>query len=405
MIIKAKYALLAPEELRTDVCLLVDGNRITDVISGYSPRVVMPDYDLGLAVITPGFVNAHAHLELEFCAGQIDFDGNFINWLQAVRDAKRARGNRLSFSPRESLRKLMASGCTTVYDHHTVDMNWDVLENFGPRYVGFHEFFMFNNHNPPVSEMSQQVRHSTAPHAPYTASLEVARACREIADERGYPLSIHLAEIPEELEFIQNGRSETIRNLLAMAKAEDPEFAGTGRTAIRLYTDEGILTPQTLAVHMAYLGEGDMELVSEIKPTIVYCPRSHAYFSRDAHPLERYLEAGIPVALGTDSLASNRQLSMLYEAALVRQLHPEVAAADVFRMLTTAGHRPLGNERSNGMLEPGCIADLAVFPLESDPGQDFTALFDAILNSGGSLMTMVGGRVCLNRMEQAQLAV
>jgi len=342
-------------------------------------------------VIVPGLVNPHCHLELEFCSGQVPYNGNFMQWLQRIRDLKNGRDGQATPHPQASVQSLLAYGCTTVVDHHATELDWDALAECGLRYVPLREFFQFNNHQPDLAAMRDLAHLGFAPHAPYTASLEVARACRELSNSAGLPLSMHLAEITAETSFIRDGESTEIVRLLRQADSYDESWRGTGKSSIRLYADEGLLDGPTYTVHVNYLQDGDLDVLAGLKPTIVFCPRSHDFFHHPAHPIGQYLDARIPMALGTDSLASNSRLSPLHEAALVRQNYPEVSAAAVFDALTVRGLEPLGWERKLGRIEPGYLADFAVFPLAGDPGGDFAALLDAVIASGEAALTVVDG--------------
>ena len=393
MIIRARYAMLEPGRVLRDVRLEIDSQRISVVRSGFTRGAAQPDYDFGLALITPGLVNTHAHLELEFCRGRAPYRGSFIRWLQDVRDLKRDQPQQVTRFPAATLRHLRSQGCTCVLDHHTVDMDWPSIRGMGLRYVPFREYFMFNNHAPDLERMREQAQFSYAPHSSYTASLEVALACRQLADEAGRPMSVHLSEFPAELEFIRDGSNAEVEELLRLAGALDPQFRGTGLSPIAHYAASGLLSPATYMVHGNYHARGDLKLLSEIRPTVVYCPYSHHFFGHPAHPLPDYHAAGIPVAIGTDSLASNDEISPLREAALARRALPQVPAEEIFAALTTHPLAPLGWDRHLGRLEPGFLADFAVFRLPADPGADFTALLDALLATQDCLLTVCDGRL------------
>jgi cytosine/adenosine deaminase-related metal-dependent hydrolase len=399
MIIKARYALLAPGEVRRDVRVELDGERIVAVRSGYCPGALRPDHDFGLAVLTPGLIDTHAHLELEFCAGQVPFNGEFADWLQRIRDLKRDGAGQATAFPERTLRELAACGCTTVLDHHTTALDWAAIDGVGLRYVPFREYFQFENHAPDLAKLREQARLGYAPHAPYTASLEVAQTCRRLADEAHLPLSMHLSETREEVQFIRDGHSAAIEKLLALAGAADPAWRATGRSPIQHYAAAGLLSGPTYCVHCNYLEPGDLDALAALKPTVVFCPRSHAFFRHPAHPIQKYLAAGVPVALGTDSLASNDRLSPLHEAALVRQRYPDVSASDLLAAMTSRPLEPLGWQGRLGRLEPGYLADLAVFELPGDPlayvrrGMECAALLDAVIAVQRAALTVCQGRV------------
>jgi cytosine/adenosine deaminase-related metal-dependent hydrolase len=155
----------------------------------------------------------------------------------------------------------------------------------------------------------------------------------------------------------------------------------------------GLLDGPAYAIHVNYLEPGDLDVLAQLRPTVVFCPRSHSYFGHPRHPIEQLLAAGVRVALGTDSLASNDHLSPLREAALVRRDYPAVPAATVFDAITGAALAPLGWDHQLGRLVPGCRADLTVFPVDGDPGRDFADVFDAVIEQGRSALTMCEGAI------------
>jgi cytosine/adenosine deaminase-related metal-dependent hydrolase len=399
MIIKARYALLAPGMVRKNVRIEYDGKRILSVRDGYAPGGLRTDYDFGLACVTPGFINAHSHLELEFAAGKASFDGSFMQWLQTVRDLKRQRNNELSTFPEKSLKQLAAGGCTTIIDHHSTSLDWRKLRRFGLRHLGMREMFEFNNHAPDEQEMSKLAEFSFAPHAPYTASIEIAAACRRLADASNRPISTHLSEFRGEIEFIKTGHNDEIIELNTRAGVENAKFSATGLSPVQYYAREGILDGHTYAVHVNYLDDGDLEVLADKKPCVVYCPRSHAFFGHEPHPFEQMLAAGVPVALGSDSLASNTSLNPLEEARFIREHFPAIPSERVFEMIASTALVPLGYQRTHGCLLPGYFADLAVFPLPLDPGDNFGDLFDTILEVGESSLTVCEGRTVWNPRE------
>jgi cytosine/adenosine deaminase-related metal-dependent hydrolase len=240
----------------------------------------------------------------------------------------------------------------------------------------------------------------------------MALACRQLADEAKLPLSLHLAETPSEVEFMLEGRSDEIVTLLRRAHAYDEEWKGSARSPVRYYAENGVLTGPTFAIHLNYPQEGDIDILAEIRPTVVMCPATHAYFRHPTHPIADYLAAGIPVALGTDSLASNTELSPVREALLLTQQYPQVGLKQVFSALTDAGLQQLGWDGHLGRLEPGYLADFAVYEFDADPLQgvsrlgeeSFERLFSAVLQKGRAALTVVGGKIVHSELVEEKLA-
>ncbi len=126
----------------------------------------------------------------------------------------------------------------------------------------------------------------------------------------------------------------------------------------------------TLLVHCNYLAP-DSNVPSNC--SIVYCPRTHTAFGHAPHPFRHFLQRGIRVALGTDSLASNPELSILAEARHLHRHYPDVPGEVLLRMATLTGAEALGWADETGSLEAGKSADLVIVPLacgaDADPYQ------------------------------------
>jgi cytosine/adenosine deaminase-related metal-dependent hydrolase len=175
------------------------------------------------------------------------------------------------------------------------------------------------------------------------------------------PLATHLAESTAELELLASRTGPFVAFLQELG-VWSPE--GLVRSAQEVvYRCEEV---PTFFIHANYLPEGT---VIPRQSTIVYCPRTHAAFGHGDYPLRRFLKEGVRVALGTDSLASNPDLSILAEARLVRQRFPDVLGKTIFKMITLWGAKALGWSDETGSLSAGKSADLVVIPVGegSDP--------------------------------------
>ncbi len=162
--------------------------------------------------------------------------------------------------------------------------------------------------------------------------------------------------------------------MLERLDAWDP--AGNARfPRILDYLERLATAPRALVIHGNYLTPGDIEFLADRseRTTVVYCPRTHAYFGHDDYPLADMLAAGVAIALGTDSRASNPNLNLLEEMKFAVRRHPAVSPETILALGTLAGARALGLEKSAGSLEIGKQASFVVVgrlePGERDPYQ------------------------------------
>jgi cytosine/adenosine deaminase-related metal-dependent hydrolase len=187
---------------------------------------------------------------------------------------------------------------------------------------------------------------------------------------------MHLAETTAELELLANSAGEFVPFLQSLGVWREDVVPRGSQTLD--YLKVLALAPRVLVIHGNYLDAVDIEfLVSHPNFSVVYCPRTHAYFGHPPHPWRQLLSRGVNVALGTDSRASNPDLSLFNELKFVRQLAPEFDPGELLRLGTLNGAFALGIEAETGSLELGKSADLAIVDLPvSDASDPYASLFD-----------------------------
>ena len=194
-------------------------------------------------------------------------------------------------------------------------------------------------------------RWSVVAHAPYSTSPALFR---EIAarHEGPAPLSVHLAESNEEMEFLQTGRGP-IRDMLERLEVWDDAWTPPGAHPVRFMRDVGYLAPGTLLVHGVHLSPTDLDEARDAKAVLVTCPRSNVWVGGGVPPVARFYASGVNVAIGTDSLASVDSLSLFDELAALRRLAPEVEAARFLDSATRVGAEALGYGSDFGSITRG----------------------------------------------------
>ena len=133
----------------------------------------------------------------------------------------------------------------------------------------------------------------------------------------------------------------------------------------------GIIGPETQCVHMTQIDDSDLQLLQQLQPSVVHCPKSNLKLASGFCPVHTLLGKGINVALGTDGAASNNTLDMISEmqfaALLAKPVSAEataVSARQALRMATINGAKALGLEQSIGSLEIGKQADITAIKLD-----------------------------------------
>ncbi|MEQ8846865.1 amidohydrolase family protein [Botrimarina sp.] len=223
-----------------------------------------------------------------------------------------------------------------------------------------------NGHSPGGAHSSiradHRVRIGVSPHAPYTASPQLIRELVSVAASRGMPVAMHLAESPEELLLLQEGRGP-FQEILEERGMWDPWVIGRGSAPLD-YLRMLTRAPKSLVVHGNYLDYSELAMMARQagSMSLVYCPRTHAHFKHQPYPLAAALGLGVPVCLGTDSRASNPDLSILSEMREVAERYPSVPPETILRMGTLSGAEALGLE-DVGAIRPGALADMVAVPL------------------------------------------
>jgi cytosine/adenosine deaminase-related metal-dependent hydrolase len=278
----------------------------------------------------------------------------------------------------QGLAECLARGTTLLGDIAAGGHSWDALAAAPVRAVVFFELLGLNR---PRAEQSwdsaeawlrehppgPQCRPGLSPHAPYsTCSWLYERAASTSRCQR-LPLATHLAETPLEEELLARQSGPLVRFLKDRGAWDPSGLLTSPEEAGRLLAG----APVTLFAHGNFLDPQSPVLAGGV---VVYCPRSHAAFGNPPHPFRDFLARGSPVALGTDSLASNPDLDLLAEARFLHLLYPELSGETILRMATLWGAEALGWQKETGSLTPGKSADLVVVPLPDGEGMDPYAL-------------------------------
>ncbi len=369
---------------------IVDIGKATSLIRKYPSQAV---YSLENAVLMPGLVNAHTHLELPPLLNKIRTK-RFPDWVLGLIRVKR----KIAFSDyvdnsKKNIETLIRTGTTTVAEICTHHASPEPLILSGLRAVIFHEVISMDPSSVlPVlpqfmTRPSTRVHVGISPHAPHTVSAAVLRGLKKRYS--GLRFCMHVAESRDEIELLRTGKGGFLK-IYKMA-GWNSAWAPRPASPFQYLHDLGMLDSLFTAVHAVYATSNDIGLIKKAGLCIVHCPRSNRETGVGKISLKLFLDAGIPVALGTDSLASSPSLSMWDEMRFAYRLHRHsgTSAADIFKSATLSGARSLGLDGRIGTLERGKRADIIAVPLPTKTTGDLYS--DLIRETRYSIMTMVDG--------------
>lgn len=334
------------------------------------------------AVIMPGLVNAHTHLELtglEAAASPADFSA----WIRSIREVKERRTTEeYRLAARAGIRAGWAAGVTTVADTGDSGAVIEALAELGGSGVAYQE--VFGPHPEQVTTSLRQlearierqrgftgerVRVGVSPHAPYTVSGPLYRATAAFAARDDLPVAVHVAESQAESALIATGSGPfadawQARGIPLPDDVRQLQGPLAIRTPIRWLEACGVLGPDTLCIHAVRTDAGDLAVMTRREVAVAHCPLSNAAHGHGEAPLGAYLAARLRVGLGTDSAASVGSLDLFAEARAARTLG-QLDAAGALRLLTIGAAEAIGMS-DIGVLAPGAWGDVAVVALGWD---------------------------------------
>jgi aminodeoxyfutalosine deaminase len=336
--------------------------------------------DLGTVAILPGLVNAHTHLELSWMRGQVPPCGSMPAWASSLM-ARRAAGqsaaghaDQVEQRVVDAIREARVSGTCLIGDVTNTLATYEPLMDSELSAAIFRELLGFSAPDPeglvaaawgPIADLTPiaWLRPSLVPHAPYSVSPALMQAIAR--SSAGKPLSIHLGESAQEIDFLRDGTGAW-RGLLEALGVWNSSWAVPGCGPVEYLDRLGLVNRDLLAVHGVQFTDAELSRLAAAGATLVTCPRSNKWTGAGVPPIDRFYASGVRVAIGTDSLASVDDLNVFAEMAEVRRLAPAVPAARILESATLAGAEALGFGAELGSIEPGKRAQLLAVRVPAD---------------------------------------
>jgi cytosine/adenosine deaminase-related metal-dependent hydrolase len=346
---------------------IVDVGKFSEVSARYSGEKII---DLGEQVLLPGLINAHCHLDYTCLRGKIPRQKSFTDWIRAINTEKSTLSPQdYLASIKEGFEEAKQFGTTTIANLTAFPELIGQLPRPPIRTWWFAELIDVRSPKRTnellgcaVESLKSTEDRGLAPHALFTASKYLYQRCEEAGKD--VLLTTHLAESREEMEMFRDASGplyEFMKNL-----GRDMSDCGHG-TALELFIGalgDRALPERWLVAHLNELIESDFELLRKMKAKfhVVHSPRSHDYFDHRGFPFERLHAIGFNVCLGTDSLASNKSLSLFAEMRAFQRSQPQISPKKIFEMVTVNAALALHQQNTLARTVPGFRADFIAVP-------------------------------------------
>lgn len=394
-------------------CIVVRCGRVVSV----EPSRLGPiDIDLEDSILMPGLINSHTHLEFSGLERPLSAEGGFVEWVGKVIAYRQNRWGDCQPEEQIALRRLdlqrgleessrqgtvaLADIATSPYPmEETINENspspsiqWGLGEVLGwkpERQLEMQTYWAEKQHKaesfgqshyslqgdvdatrvPDASTKSRDYRWGISPHAPYSTSPKVIQWCIERSRCEQRLLAMHLGETVEEMEWLRERRgafAELLEKLGVGPVPLLPQWRGAGD-----YLQQLSRSWRSLIVHGNYLPAEDWEILvkNRDRMSVVFCPRTHRYFGHSRYPLREMRETGVRVIIGTDSRASNPDLSVWRELQTIANSSSGLRPRDILGLATIEAAEALGIAADLGSIQPGKLAHFAVAKATDSQGQ------------------------------------
>jgi 5-methylthioadenosine/S-adenosylhomocysteine deaminase len=370
--------------------------------------------DFGSAAILPGFVNAHAHLELTAMRGYLDsVENEFSTWLLKLATA---RDQIMSAEDVENSAlcgaiEAVRAGVTSIGDigKHAF-AGAKALSQIGLRGISYQENSFALDENlaqEKFTELREKVsvngqfetnllKIGVTPHAPYTVSRKLFEMLTDFSISENLPVTIHAAESKAEEELMHYGTG----NIASVLKNLGLSWEAPKSSTIQYLDKIGVLKTKPLLAHCINVNDQDLEIIHATGTKIAHCPKSNAKFAHGIAPFAEMLAKNVIVGFGSDSVASNNICDVLEEARLAALLQRTrryfISAEQVLFAATLGGAQALGIDNETGSIEAGKQADLCVISLSSLTQQPIYDVYAALIFASSAhdvVQTIIAGQI------------
>lgn len=422
MLLNASYVIPITSEPIAKGSVLVRDGKIIDIGSQELLRLRYPEEevrDFGKSALMPGLIDLHTHVENAVMRGAVH-DVPYTTWVMSTVEigSKMAVADWYDSAVLGGLEAL-SSGITCIADITATGAAGVAAQRLGMRGVIYREVGAMDKHriNFAMSQAENDIYHwrqevdedritiGIAPAAIYACHPSVFTRVSDLAKRENLPVAIHIAGNREEYDFVRYGSSPFSVHVMGEDRGyvEIPPWLPTGTTPVKYAAEWGAFeADNVMAIHCVHVDDVDIKKLKEYDVSVGVCPRCNAQLGMGVAPIDKFLQAGLRLGLGTDSPAATDTIDMMEEMRLgmliQRAINPKIflGAASMLEMATLGGAKALRIDDKVGSLEIGKQADIIAVDLSGShqaPATDPIAAIVNTCNGTDVLMTMVDGKI------------
>jgi len=343
----------------------IDGHgKILDIIDTNGTISESRNLEFYNGVLVPGFVNTHCHLELSELKNVLEEKRGLPFFIQQMIEYRKQSKTNRTFQAIKDADELMAqNGIVAVGDIVNTNTTIETKRNSKIYYHSFVEISglgtdyreRFNAAKKLYDEFFEQgLASSIVPHAPYSVSVDLFRLIKDEAVRQGSILSIHNQESKDENELFLLGTGNLLKTFKNLG-IDLSSWKVQGKTSLRTIIDYLPTKNHLLFVHNLYSTVDQIQQVSKTFPHsfFVFCPLSNLFIENKLPDINSFLDFSDKITLGTDSLASNKSLSILNEMKKINKAYPTIAFEKLLQWASLNGAKALNIDHHYGSLEKG----------------------------------------------------
>jgi cytosine/adenosine deaminase-related metal-dependent hydrolase len=317
-------------------------------------------------ILTPGFINCHCHLELSHMKGMIPEGKKLAEFVKIVVQQRHLPDEQILEAISKAEDEMLANGIVAAGD---ICNNALTIPQKIKGRIWYHNFIETSGFNPQVAEQRFQrsvgffaaysqlysipvESNSIVPHAPYSVTEELWQ--KIIHFPGNHLMTIHNQEAEGENELFTNGKGELL-GLYEQLEINISFFKPSGKSSLQTYLPKFLKNQSLILVHNVHTSEEDILFAKANNKKIswCFCPNANLYIGGQLPAIDLFIKHNCEIVIGTDSLASNRQLSILEEIQTIRKHFPGIAADQLLRWATINGAKALQVDKLLGSFEKG----------------------------------------------------